>query len=151
MSIDLHIHSVNSDGTSSVEEIVNLSKELQLEAISITDHEYLTEVPSDNDIKIIKGIEVGADWKELKSKNPFAGIHLLVYFLDRNTSLNARLEEIRNKKKDHTQNGQWNQKSNDANIIYINDDDRVCEDQTACQNRWSRTVRLQQGSRYPSD
>ena len=56
MSIDLHIHSVNSDGTFSVEEIVNLSKELQLEAISITDHEYLTEVPSDNDIKIIKGI-----------------------------------------------------------------------------------------------
>ena len=100
MSIDLHIHSVNSDGTSSVEEIVNLSKELQLEAISITDHEYLTEVPSDNDIKIIKGIEVGGDWKELKSKNPFAGIHLLVYFLDRNTSLNARLEEIRNKKKE---------------------------------------------------
>ena len=100
MSIDLHIHSVNSDGTFSVEEIVNLSKELQLEAISITDHEYLTEVPSDNDIKIIKGIEVGADWKELKSKNPFAGIHLLVYFLDRNTSLNTRLEEIRNKKKE---------------------------------------------------
>ena len=94
MSIDLHIHSVNSDGTFSVEEIVNLSKELQLEAISITDHEYLTEVPSDNDIKIIKGIEVGADWKELKSKNSFAGIHLLVYFLDRNTSLNTRLEEI---------------------------------------------------------
>ena len=69
MSIDLHIHSVNSDGTFSVEEIVNLSRELQLEAISITDHEYLTEVPSDNDIIIIKGIEVGADWKELKSKN----------------------------------------------------------------------------------
>ena len=53
MSIDLHIHSVNSDGTFSVEEIVNLSKELQLEAISITDHEYLTEVPYDNDIKIV--------------------------------------------------------------------------------------------------
>ena len=53
MSIDLHIHSVNSDGTLSVEKIVNLSKELQLEAISITDHEYLTEVPYDNDIKIV--------------------------------------------------------------------------------------------------
>ena len=56
MSIDLHIHSVNSDGTFTVAEIINLSKELQLEAISITDHEYLTEVPANNDIKIIKGI-----------------------------------------------------------------------------------------------
>ena len=56
MSIDLHIHSVNSDGTFTVEEIINLSKELQLEAISITDHEYLTELPANNDIKIIKGI-----------------------------------------------------------------------------------------------
>ena len=81
MSIDLHIHSVNSDGTFTVEEIINLSKELQLEAISITDHEYLTEVPANNDIKIIKGIEIGADWKELKSRNPFAGIHLLVLSL----------------------------------------------------------------------
>ena len=63
MSIDLHIHTVNSDGTFSVEEIVKLSKELQLEAISITDHEYLTEVPADDDIKIIKGIEIGADWE----------------------------------------------------------------------------------------
>tara|TARA_B100000989_G_C19447648_1_gene430260 strand:+ start:40 stop:918 length:879 start_codon:yes stop_codon:yes gene_type:complete len=100
MSIDLHIHSVNSDGTFTVAEIINLSKELQLEAISITDHEYLTEVPANNDIKIIKGIEIGADWKELKSKNLFAGIHLLVYFLERNTALNIRLEEIRNKKKE---------------------------------------------------
>ena len=100
MSIDLHIHTVNSDGTFSVEEIVKLSKELQLEAISITDHEYLTEVPTDDDIKIIKGIEIGADWEELKSKNPFAGIHLLVYFLERETSLNTRLEEIRIKKKE---------------------------------------------------
>ena len=75
MSIDLHIHSVNSDGTFSVEEIVNLSKELQLEAISITDHEYLTEVPSDNDIKIIKGIEVRCRLEGIKVKK----YHLLVF------------------------------------------------------------------------
>ena len=41
MSIDLHIHSKNSDGTDSIDEIISKSKDQQLQAISITDHEYL--------------------------------------------------------------------------------------------------------------
>ena len=35
MSIDLHVHSVNSDGTDSTEAIIESSIELQLEAICI--------------------------------------------------------------------------------------------------------------------
>ena len=46
MSIDLHVHSVNSDGTESTEAIIESSIELQLEAICISDHEYLTKVPT---------------------------------------------------------------------------------------------------------
>ena len=42
MAIDLHIHSINSDGTDAVDEIVEKALEMELEAISITDHEYLT-------------------------------------------------------------------------------------------------------------
>ena len=38
MAIDLHIHSINSDGTDAVDEIVEKALEMQLEAISITDH-----------------------------------------------------------------------------------------------------------------
>ncbi len=37
MAIDLHIHSINSDGTDGVEEIVDKALEMELEAISITD------------------------------------------------------------------------------------------------------------------
>ena len=44
MSIDLHIHSKNSDGTDTIDEIVSKSKDQQIQAISITDHEYLSEV-----------------------------------------------------------------------------------------------------------
>ena len=57
MSIDLHVHSVNSDGTDSTEAIVESSIELQLEAICISDHEYLTMVPQQNNIEIIQGVE----------------------------------------------------------------------------------------------
>ena len=47
MAIDLHIHSINSDGTDTVDEIVEKALEMELEAISITDHEYLT-IPKKN-------------------------------------------------------------------------------------------------------
>ena len=50
MSIDLHLHSENSDGTDSTESIIEKAIEIQLEAISITDHEYLTNVPTSENI-----------------------------------------------------------------------------------------------------
>jgi len=98
VSIDLHIHSENSDGTESIKDIVEQSKNLQLEAISITDHEYLSKVPKDSGIKIISGVEVSASWKKLETENKFAGIHLLMYFLDENSELNLELKEIREQK-----------------------------------------------------
>ena len=66
MAIDLHIHSINSDGTDTVDEIVEKALEMELEAISITDHEYLTIPEKNNLIEIIKGIEVSAIGKMLK-------------------------------------------------------------------------------------
>ncbi|MDA8813354.1 PHP domain-containing protein [Candidatus Actinomarina sp.] len=77
MSIDLHLHSENSDGTDSPESIIEKAIEIQLEAISITDHEYLTNVPTSENIEIIKGVEVSVSWEELEKSNPYAGIHLL--------------------------------------------------------------------------
>jgi len=62
MSIDLHVHSVNSDGTDSTEAIIESSIELQLEAICISDHEYLTKVPQQNKIEIIQGVEISVSW-----------------------------------------------------------------------------------------
>ena len=82
MAIDLHIHSINSDGTDTVDEIVEKALEMELEAISITDHEYLTIPKKTDGIEIIKGIEVSANWDTVEDSNVFAGIHLLVYFLE---------------------------------------------------------------------
>jgi len=69
MSIDLHIHSSNSDGTDKIEDILNIAIEQQLQAISITDHhtikahEYikknniLKNYPKDS-FELISGIEI---------------------------------------------------------------------------------------------
>ena len=39
MIIDLHIHSIYSDGTLNYDEIINLAKKNNVDIISITDHD----------------------------------------------------------------------------------------------------------------
>ena len=95
MSIDLHLHSENSDGTDSPETIIERAIEIQLEAISITDHEYLTKVPVSQHIEIISGVEVSVSWEKLEKSNPFAGIHLLLYFVKEESPIDTFLENIR--------------------------------------------------------
>ena len=98
MSIDLHVHSVNSDGTDSTEAIIEASIELQLEAICISDHEYLTKVPQQNNIEIIQGVEISVSWDLLDDTNKFGGTHLLVYFLNEESPLDKKLNELRQSK-----------------------------------------------------
>ena len=98
MSIDLHVHSVNSDGTDSTEAIIESSLELQLEAICISDHEYLTKVPQQNNIEIIQGVEISVSWDLLDDTNKFGGTHLLVYFLNEESPLDKKLHELRKNK-----------------------------------------------------
>ena len=98
MSIDLHVHSVNSDGTDSTEAIIESSVELQLEAICISAHEYLTKVPQQNNIEIIQGVEISVSWDLLDDTNKFGGTHLLVYFLNEESPLDKKLIELRQNK-----------------------------------------------------
>ena len=98
MSIDLHVHSVNSDGTDSTEAIIESSVELQLEAICISDHEYLTKVPQQKNIEIIQGVEISVSWDLLDDTNKFGGTHLLVYFLNEESPLDKKLHELRKNK-----------------------------------------------------
>ena len=95
MSIDLHLHSENSDGTESPEVIVKKAVDMQLEAVSVTDHEYLTILPKNENIEIINGVEVSVSWEELEESNSFAGIHLLLYFIEEQSPVEVFLQEIR--------------------------------------------------------
>ena len=69
--IDLHMHSVYSDGSKTVEEILKMCEEKKLEYISITDHntakQYEDEALKNNNVfsgKIIKGAELNAVFQD---------------------------------------------------------------------------------------
>jgi hypothetical protein len=77
--IDLHIHSIYSDGTNSIKEIFEIAKQLNLKQISITDHncidgslealKYLNQYSID----FVIGIELSCLYKNNE-------VHLLGYF-----------------------------------------------------------------------
>jgi hypothetical protein len=83
--IDLHIHSVYSDGSLSPQNIIEIALVCQLVAISITDHDQLTwdkHYPVELDVKgieMIPGIELSCDYKNRE-------IHLLGYYFDPDNS-----------------------------------------------------------------
>lgn len=116
MSIDLHTHSINSDGTLHPKEILKLATELQLEAISITDHEYLTEIDYPANLKVISGIEVSVNWEHLEDQNKYAGVHLLVYYVNKSDPLNMKLEEVRKQKIERNYKVLENLRNIDINI-----------------------------------
>ena len=71
---------------------------MQLEAISITDHDYLTVPKKTAGIERMQGIEVSANWDEIEGSNIYAGIHLLIYFIEEESAITKHLVNIRNLK-----------------------------------------------------
>ena len=100
MSIDLHVHSNFSDGTESPQEIIDNAADIGLKAISITDHETIESYSNiaNYTIETIQGVEVSAKWDKSDEKNPESGVHLLMYFVDAESSLNKLLKTIRKNK-----------------------------------------------------
>jgi predicted metal-dependent phosphoesterase TrpH len=79
--IDLHMHTVFSDGSVLPEDLVQLALDNKLEAIAITDHDTTQSLPfaqkaaEGKPLEIIPGIEVNTVWKEKE-------IHILGYYID---------------------------------------------------------------------
>ena len=100
MKIDMHIHSDNSDGTKSPEQIVEMAKEIGLEIISITDHnthkgsQEAIAINNPN-IEIIPGIEISAHDKKLPKS---ARLHILGYNFNFNNQNLIKFVENEHKK-----------------------------------------------------
>jgi len=93
--IDLHVHTQESDGLLSVEEVVNLAHAKNVQILAITDHESTQGIAKAEslakrlNIKIIPGVELLTNYQGHE-------VHLLGYFKDVNHPvLQARLKEIR--------------------------------------------------------
>lgn len=98
--VDLHLHTLASDGTFTATEVVQRAKALGLSAIAITDHDSVEALEeartcgAKEDIEIISGIELSA-------YSDKSEIHILGYFLDdKNKRFLKKLEELRTARKE---------------------------------------------------
>ncbi len=86
MLIDLHMHSRNSDGTDTVEELVGNVAKQGISVFSLTDHdrtdgwEPASRLANELSLSFIPGVEITTEARFPESK-PF-GIHLLAYLPD---------------------------------------------------------------------
>lgn len=79
--IDLHMHSIYSDGTNTPEELVKMAEERGLKAIALTDHDTvggvvpLLAAGADSPVETVPGIELSAECAR-------GTMHILGYFID---------------------------------------------------------------------
>lgn len=94
MFIDLHLHSIFSDGTATPEELVQMAAERNLGGIALTDHdtvdgiEPFMEAGKRHHVKTIAGIEISAQHRGFS-------LHILGYGLDTSCgSLHSWLDRV---------------------------------------------------------
>jgi len=98
MKADLHIHSNISDGSDSIEELIDMAIDKGLDAIALTEHDtlsHLTKIPVDAGIKVIGGIEISAVHRKTNTR-----AHILGYNIKKPvivTALTQPLLEARNR------------------------------------------------------
>jgi predicted metal-dependent phosphoesterase TrpH len=113
MKIDLHIHSKNSDGADTVEELIPLIKASGVDVFALTDHDRTdgwakaAELANELGLSFIPGIEITTEGRIPSSNGSIHsfGVHLLAYLPDpENEELKDVLEknqanrEVRTKK-----------------------------------------------------
>lgn len=91
--IDLHTHTIYSDGEYTPDEVIEKAKSCNIKTVAITDHDTVLglkniDYNAHQEIDIIPGVE-------LTVKRPFGRMHILGYFIDyNNPELNDLLNEI---------------------------------------------------------
>lgn len=96
MSVDLHVHSVASDGLHAPEELLQMAAATHLRAIAITDHDSVDSVgpalaeAQSCEVEVVPALELSSHIGEHDA-------HFLGYYLDyQSTELAARLQDLRN-------------------------------------------------------
>lgn len=100
--VDLHVHSTESDGTLSPEELIHAAKKTGLSAMALTDHDTVSGIakaaPSANihGIELIPGIELSTQYRMPTKKGAEKEIHIVGLFIDpQNPLLLKKIQEFR--------------------------------------------------------
>ncbi len=93
MAVDLHTHSHYSDGSDSPAELVGHGVAAGLSALALTDHDLLDGISeaqqaAGGKIELVPGTEISVDWRS-------RAMHLLAYWVEEDSPLAMRLEEVR--------------------------------------------------------
>lgn len=104
MSVDLHLHTVHSDGSWLPADLVERAVQLQLSHIAVTDHDTTAAVDearaaAGGRLEVITGVEINTVWT--RPDGSVTDVHLLGYYFDAgNKSLQDLLARQRNARLD---------------------------------------------------
>ncbi|WP_339352677.1 PHP domain-containing protein [Acinetobacter beijerinckii] len=95
--VDLHTHTLISDGTFSPEQLVQAAVDLKIHMLAVTDHDTMDGLISankyaqDHDIKIISGVEISSQWSRPNTKKSY-GVHIIALNMQDEFPIRAMLE-----------------------------------------------------------
>ncbi|WP_456443689.1 PHP domain-containing protein, partial [Caldithrix abyssi] len=102
MAVDLHLHTIHSDGSLTPSQLVQLLKKLGVKTFAITDHDTINAIKEadlaayKNGMRLITGVELSIEYPLPGS----AHLHLLGLFVDvQNEQLNSALKKLREERK----------------------------------------------------
>ncbi|MGE8645700.1 PHP domain-containing protein [Acinetobacter vivianii] len=95
--VDLHTHTLISDGTFSPEQLVQAAVDLKIKMLAVTDHDTMDGLEraqnyaQDHDIQIISGVEVSSQWSRPNTKKSY-GVHIVALNMQDEAPIKAMLE-----------------------------------------------------------
>ncbi|WP_433847654.1 PHP domain-containing protein [Acinetobacter proteolyticus] len=96
--VDLHTHTLISDGTFSPEQLVQTAVDLKIHTLAITDHDTMDgllraqDYAQAHDIQIISGVEISSQWSRPNTKKSY-GVHIVALNMQDDTPIKAMLEQ----------------------------------------------------------
>jgi predicted metal-dependent phosphoesterase TrpH len=95
VSIDLHVHTLFSDGTFAPRAVVELARDRGLSTLAVTDHDTLEGLPEAFEAAAELGLEI-VPGVEFSTVADGEGVHILTYYMDlEHQELTAELERLR--------------------------------------------------------
>ncbi|ENU22428.1 hypothetical protein F993_02877 [Acinetobacter proteolyticus] len=96
--VDLHTHTLISDGTFFPEQLVQTAVDLKIHTLAITDHDTMDgllraqDYAQAHDIQIISGVEISSQWSRPNTKKSY-GVHIVALNMQDDAPIKAMLEQ----------------------------------------------------------